>query len=292
MLLKKIFFLYCIITYCILRSHEGKHEVEQPRVGNLALPCSQQPCPLLGFGQHIIDKHDTQIFVFPDFLLGRHKNFTEVAPYVAYGITDSLALYVELPIAAHFKSDGHCLSGPEDLITQVEYAFYTHKTATATDQATLVTSLLLPVGDDRKEPPTGLGSPSFFLGLTACHLSTEWYCYASPGVLLTTKHDNDTKAGNGFVYQAGFGKNIAYSPDKWILAWIIELIGTYTQKRRINGIVDQNSGGNVILLGPSIWFSTERLIVQAGIAPVVYEHLFGNQLKDNVFIAFNVGWKF
>ena len=130
------------------------------------------------------------------------------------------------------------------------------------------------------------------MGLTASHLATEWYYYASPAVLLTTKHDNNTKFGNQVIYQAGFGKNIAYSPDNWIFMWMIELSGLYAQKRRIDGIIDQNSGGNVVFLGPSLWFSTERLIVQGGIAPVIYEHLFGDQPKDFVYITFNFGWKF
>ena len=153
--------MFDIMQLIARESDEGKDEVEQPKVGNLALPGSQQPGPLLGFGQNVVDKHDTQAFLFPDFLIGRRKSFTEMAPSILYGIRDDLSIFIELPIAAQFKSRENRSSGPEDLVVQLEYAFHTHKTATATNQMTLVTSLLLPTGNDRKEPPTGFGSPSF-----------------------------------------------------------------------------------------------------------------------------------
>ena len=139
--------------------------------------------------------------------------------------------------------------------------------------------------------PLDLDLPAF-LGFTANRLATEWYCFTSGGVLLTTQHNHGTKAGNQFIYQGGFGKNIAYASEKWIATWMIELNGLYAQKRRINGVIDQNSGSNLIMLGPSLWFSTPRLIFQAGIAPIIYQHLFGDQLKNSVFIAFNFGWTF
>ncbi len=219
MSIKKLFFLCVITVVGSLYSRESdKHEVGQMKIGNLALPGSQQPGPLVGFGQNIVDRYDLQMFVFVGFLKGHRKNFTEVGPSIVYGIRDNLSLFIELPIAASFTLNGQHSSGQEDLLIQLEYAFYTYETETCTDELTLVTSFSLPSGNDCKEPETGFGSPSFFLGATASHLATDWYYYVSPGVLLTTKYGNNTKSGNQFFYQAGFGRNIAYCPDKWILA--------------------------------------------------------------------------
>jgi hypothetical protein len=261
------------------------------KVGNLALPTSQQPGPLLGFGQNMIDKNDIQLFVFPDWLIGQCKKNIEIAPSVLYGIRDDLSIFIEMPIAAKFKLGNQSSSGLEDILLQLEYAPYTRKKEETIDQITAVTSILLPSGSDTKTPPTGFGSPSFFIGVTASHLATDWFYYISPAVLLTTQHANCTKAGNQFLYQAGIGKNIAYSSDEWIFTWMIELAGTYIQKSRSGGFVNPDTGGNTIILGPSLWFSTQRFIAQGTIAPVISENLFGKQFKNNVYIAFNFGWK-
>jgi hypothetical protein len=269
-----------------------KDTVQQVKIGNLALPGSQQPGPLLGIGQNVIDKKDLQAFIYPGWFLGKQKNFTEIIPSILYGIRDDLSIFIELPLAQHFSLDGQHSSGAEDIIAQLEYAPYTYESTTATNAITIITSILFPTGKDKKNPPTGFGSPSFILGFTASHLATKWYCFTSYAALLTTKHNHNTKSGNEFIYQAGFGRNIAYRSDRWILTGILELNGIYTQKRKINGIVDQDSGGNVIMFGPSLWFSTQHFIAQVGVAPIVSQHLFGNQLKNSVFIACNFGWKF
>lgn len=265
---------------------------EPIKVGNFALPTSQQPGPLLGFGQNIVDKHDAQVFLFPDFLIGPCKRFSELAPSILYGIRDDLSLFIELPIAASFCLASQCSSGPEDLIVQLEYAFYTNKNFQAVNQCTAIGALLLPSGNERKDPPTGYGSPSFFLAGTASHLSNQWYCYLSPGMVLTTEHNHHTKVGNIFGFQTGFGKNITYTPDSMIFMWMIELSIIHSQKRKVDGIIDQNSGGTVVMLCPSLWFSTDRFIMQAGIAPIISERLFGCQLKDSMYVVFNFGWKF
>src|SRR5205085_12307482 len=149
-----------------------------------------------------------------------------------------------------------------------------------------------PTGNYSKNPSTGFGSPSFLLGVTAYRLATEWYWYTSYGALLTTRHGNDSKGANHFLYQAGFGKNIAYATDKWTLMWELEFSGIYEQKKKIHGEVDQDSGGNTIFFGPSLWFSTQRIFLLASVAPVIYEHLFGEQIKSKVLLSIYFGGKF
>lgn len=290
----KLIIKLLVLFFAIQKLHAKAIDEEQMiKIGNLALPSSQEPGPLLGFGQNIIDKGDLIAYVFPDCLFGCRKKFFGVAPSVLYAIRDDLSIFLEWSVAAQFKLDGLRSSGSEDFLAQLEYCLYLQETERSANQVTMVTSVFLPLGrDDTLAPATGFGSVSFFLGFTASHLSTDWYYYVSPAVILTTKHGCNTKSGNQFIYQAGFGKNIAYKTDKWILTWMIELSGLYAQKSKFNGIIDHNSGGNFILLGPSLWFSTKRLVLQAGIAPVISEHLFGKQLKNRFYVAFNVGWKF
>lgn len=293
MSIKKLLCLLFIATTAHLTAKESdEDEVKQLKIGNLAVSGSQQISPLLGFGQTVVDKGDLLLFLLPDFLIGHHKKLSELIPCFLYGIRDDLSFFLETPIAARFESEGNVSSGPEDMIFQLEYAFFHEEKERFSNAMTLVTTLLLPFGDDTLEPSTGFGSTSFFLGLTASHIATDWYYYVSPGAVLTTSHDCRTKSGNQFLYQAGIGKNIAYSSDKWVFSWLIELIGTYTQKSKVNGVTDQNSGSNIVLLAPSLWFSTQKLIIQASIGPFIYQHLFGQQQKNFFLVSFNFGWKF
>lgn len=157
---------------------------------------------------------------------------------------------------------------------------------------TAVASIFLPIGNFRKNPSTGFGSPAFFLGFTAGRLATDWYCYTSYGSILTTRHGHHNKAGNAFFYQAGLGRNISYATDKWILSWLLEFDGIYEQKERIDGEKDDNSGGNNIYLCPSLFFSTQNLILEFGVAPAIFSHQNGDQQKNRVLVAFTLGWKF
>jgi len=288
LLVKKLLIIWIIIFPFYVITKEAE-EIAQIREGNFALPGSQQPGTLFGFGQNIVGKHDVFVFVYENSFFGPHKSTTEVIPSLLYGIRDDLSLFLSIPVAPRFRFGPVSFSGIEDMIIQLEYAPLIRETPTKTNQISLAASLYLPTGDERKF--TGFGSPSFFLGFIANHLSLKWYWYTSIGVLLPTKHGN-SKFGNRFFYQTGIGRNISYSPHKWILAWTFELNGLYRQKRTTNGMINPDSGGNTIYIGPTLWFSTQRFIAQGGIAPILSQHLFGSQFKDKLFIAFNFAWKF
>ena len=78
----------------------------------------------------------------------------------------------------------------------------------------------------------------------------------------------------------------------WILNWMIEVDGAYRQRSSVCNVIDCNSGGNTIIVGPSPFFSTQRFEMDGGIAAVAHEHLFGVQSKTHFVAAFYAGWKF
>ena len=268
-----------------------KEKIEQVHIGNFALPLSQQPAPLFSFGQNLVDKGDFLAFGYVDQLKGTRASFVSVVPSILYGLTEKLSLFVELPIAAKFKHEGAKSHGVGDLIVQLEQIIYVKETTASVNEITIVGNMGLPTGSAKKQPATGFGSPTFFLGFTLSRSKPDWYYFASLGGLITTFHKG-TKFGNVFLYQLGVGRNIAYKTDNWILNWMVELDGIYRQRDRICNIVEHNSGGNTVLLGPSIFFSTRRFEMDFGIQAVVAEHLFGSQTKSNYFAAMYAGWKF
>ena len=291
-MIKHLFIFLGVLCGSSLVFASPKKAVEQLKIGNLALPTSQQPGPLLGFGQNIVDKNDFQVFAYVDYMNASRKSFTEVWPTILYGIKDDLSLFVQLPIAAKSKQNNQVSKGVEDLLIQFEYALYEKDKETATNQITFVTNMTFPTASICKQLPTTYGGPSFFLGLTASHMGLHWYPFAAAGAIITTPN-NGIRQGNQFLYECGLSKNISYAANSWIFNWMVEMHGLYKQRNTVAGNIDQNSGENEILFGPSLWFSTQSFIVQGGIAWSVYYKLFGNQKnKDNYYIAIDIGWKF
>lgn len=263
-------------------------------IGNLSLPTSQQPGPLFCLGQNIVDKGNFQSFIYTDWQNGFNKRFNEIIPQFLYGISDSLSLFVSIPIATQFKINNcpnyNCSRGIEDMYVQLEYAYYTKENMQAVTQATVVANITFPTGSITKNPRLGNGSVSFLLALTASHMATDWYYFISGGAQITTTKNN-IKFGNEFYYQGGIGRNIDYIPNGRIITLLLESFGIYSQKNRAFGIINPMSGGNVFYIGPSLWISTSNFIFSTGIAfPIVNnDKEFGN---NNYYYTLEVGYKF
>jgi hypothetical protein len=284
-----------------------KQEVLQLKTGNLALPNSQQPAPVFAFGQNGTDKGDLQAFFYFDQDKGDRQNFIECIPSILYGITDDLSLFITSSIFLYHKLNNKKGSlGIQNISPQLEYSVYERKTPTFTDKATIVGNISfptrsIPLGpllpkdptalESPKNPTTGVQSPSFFLGATVSRTETKWYLWMSPGALLTCKATNGTKVGNQYFVQGGISHNIP-SSSKFILLGGIEIDGIFSVHDKIFGTRDANSGGQLIYLGPTFWFSSQYVILQAGIAAPIYQHLNGIQNKNWYLAAIDFGVKF
>lgn len=263
---------------------------EPEKVGNFLLPTSQQTGPLYGFGQNIVDKGDKLVFVNVNQLLGRTKNLSLIAPGFLYGIWDNLSLFIFTPIVAHARDGCNRSHGISDIWVQFEYAFVNQKTETTNTQATLVGSILLPTGSAKKNPNTGFGSGSFFLGGTLSY-STQWLSVWLQGAgLLTTKH-HATKVGNNWLYQIGLEKCFT-TYHGWMVAGMLEGVGFYSQRDKICGVFDNNSGSNTFYLAPSLWASSQTWIIQLGAAVPVLRQVTGTQTRYGAFLNLNIGYKF
>ncbi len=253
-----------------------------PNVGNFALPTSQQPGPLLSFGQTLIGRNDLQLAInaFSPYSIGGAFDSTNVT--MTYGITDRLALYFKYPISAPSLLD---------INLQLEQAIYTSSRSRYSDLATIVGAVTLPIKEatTTKQIPQGYGAPTYFLGTTFNRTYVDWMGFVSPGVQVTTS-SNHVRLGSQVLYQAGIGRNIIAVSDQSILFGLLELDGQYTEKDHIFGRAEQNTGGNTVALAPSIWFSSKSLIVHAGVGFPVVQDLNGNQCKIDYFVVGEVIW--
>jgi hypothetical protein len=131
---------------------------------------------------------------------------------------------------------------------------------------------------------------SFLGGLTYNYTGKEWFSFMFYGAFVPTEHHH-TRVGTELLYEFGFGKTFL-PVKKWLLAWIIEIDGGYAFKSRIKGKTDPNSGGNVILITPSLWLSSKKWIFQFGVGIVAAQHLNGQQSRNRYQIAGNIGYTF
>ncbi len=250
-----------------------------PRVGNFALPAAQQVFPLIAFGQNIIGKNLLQpTFYFEETLAKQNTYSATIYPQLLWGVTDNFSLLILQPISIENRQGSAYSSGLNDTTFQFEGALYDDGDATHALQLTLVGNVTAPSGSGTKNPPTGFGAPSFFIGPTFSYLDIKWYAFLSSGITLPLKR-HQSQTGNQFFYQAGFGRNMP-SPPKTIFDWLVEITGTYTWPDILNGINNSNSGGNIIYVTPSLFFATTKWNFQIGVGYPVVQTLNGNQPKQ------------
>lgn len=269
---------------------EKKEAVEPPKVGNFSLPGSQLPSGLIGFGGNILDQKEVQFKLFADQFIGDCRYATDFIPFLIFGVTDYWSISFKAPFTPGYKNGRNHSSGLEDFAIQTEYAFWSKKTYCYVDQATVVVNVSVPTGSANLVPSTGFGAPSLFLGATYYRTMIDWIIFTSQGATLTGC-ENGTKFGDQFFYQGGLGRNFC-SPDGWIYAWMVEVDGQYNKKDKIFGVIDPNSGGNVIYVTPSLWVSKRHFLMQFGMSFPVNQNLFGNQRKYDFAFVFNIGWSF
>lgn len=257
---------------------------ELPKIGNFVLPPSQQPGSFFSFGQNIVNKGDVLLIGSSIYLRGQRRHFTDVAPEILYGITDVFSIDLAVPYFIENKVENQRSQGVADSSIQLEYAFHNKLTSEYSQQATVVATAFAPTGSFNKNPPTGFGSMSYFLGVTFSRIYAYWFGYTSYGAFVTTSHHGN-KLGNRYLYQMGLGRNILSIEDTLIFAAQAEIAGAYTTHDKIKGMRDPDSGGNEILIVPSLWLSTKKTSIQFGAAYPILQKLFGMQLKDKYLIA-------
>lgn len=270
---------------------DKKDEDSPPEIGNFALPSSQQPGPLLSFGQNIIDKKNFQAFLLVDDYTTRDGYFVDVAPNFVYAFSDTSSVFINVPFAKYKQGPDCHSSGIEDLTVQFEHAFYSKSTKQFVQTGTLVVNVNFPSGSFEKCPSTGAGSMSYFLGGTINRMYPDWYVFFSPGIYIVSSHDGN-HLGNRYLYQVGFGKNICYCKDKWMFNWLLEIDGQYSEHDRYLTVLDPNSWGNLVLITPSLWLSTKRWVFQFGVGAAAIQHTFGDQLRSRYVLVLDIGYTF
>ena len=262
-----------------------------PNMGNFALPAPQQPGPLISFGQTLIGRNHLQVEADSFGNFPGNGVFQNLNASMIFGVSDATAIYFNYPIQVDYSVRLTRLTALQDATLQLEHAVYTAGTSSYQDQASVVGFVTLPLTtiDPTRKFPLGYGAPAYFLGATYNRTTVDWLGFVSPGVFLTTAHDH-IQLGSQAIYQAGIGRNIMSETNRYILMGLLEFDGQYTTKDKVLGHSLPNTGGNMIGLTPSLWFSTQQLIMQLGVGFPVVQNLNGKQKKTDYYVAASLTW--
>lgn len=286
-----LFFIVCVLPKVVMGEVLSKEAQSPPNIGNFALPDAQQPGPFLSFGQSIIGQNQVQIYGVPSYLRIKPEQYLSFYTSGVYGLSDKAAFLVTVPNAVKYDNDISKSNGLGDLYFQGEYAFYEKLNYRYDEQMSLVGGVTLPTGSINQDPSTGLGSVSYFLGGSYNRMSVNWLWFTSAGLTTISKHAG-IELGNQYFYQMGVGRNIKSETGKFIFSGLLEVNGIYTNKNKFEGSVVPDSGGNLIYIAPSLWFSTQKLFLQLGVALPASQALNGEQRKINYNLLAAVGLSF
>lgn len=272
---------------------------EPPQLGNFSLPASQQPGPLYSFGQNVIQKNQLIFFIGPSYQRVNNGSMVQQLNSLLYGISDYNSLLIASPYAFDLQQDGSYSSGFGDTSIQFEQSIFSKSSNTYTQDATVLFGFSTPTGSAQKNPPTGGGTYSYFLGTTYNETYVYWMWFISTGMTLkgsyqdTLQHEPVfTSPGNEYLYQAGFGRNISSVPGKYELEFLIELGGTYFERTYTNGSINPLSGGNIIYATPSLWYSTPNWFLQLGCSVPVVQSWNDPSNINRYIISSSIGYTF
>ncbi len=283
------------ITWFCLPFFLFGHQEEQAELlskGNFSVPFLTQIAPLVSFGQTLIGEKAFLAQATGNYTNAGDSYSNVIAPNVIYGVREDLALSFFVPFNHKSRTDSAHSSGIKDIFMQAEYAIFSQGYSDYTLQSTVVGNVQFPTGSTSKNPPNGNGSLTYFAGATFSFVSYNWYAFASLGADITTKH-HGTKFGNSYLYQCGFARYIKQlSPSGWIFDLMMEFTGTYSVKEKTDHKMVRDSGGNLILVTPSIWLSSKRCIIQWGMDFPLVQNLNGHQDKIRYSIDYNLALAF
>lgn len=299
-------FLLLIIYTSKPEANQPSLTNEPPLLGNYSLETSQQPGPFFSFGQNIIDKNQFIVSYLPSYIYSKGQSILEGDPSLLYGITDSMSLLVTLPYAFRYNNGTITRSGIGDLAIDLEYAFYNFENSKYSDQATIIFSPTFPIsnldaiskknnprqrvsGFSRKNSPASFSVNSYFIGATYSRMFIDWYGFLAPGALFIEKHDL-IQEGKQYYYNLGIGRDIKSKEKKYIFAGLLELNGQYSAKTTLASNTVPNTGGNIIYVTPSLWFSTPKVVVQVGISLPINQYWYGDQSHISYYTASIITW--
>ncbi|MEE9380713.1 MAG: transporter [Hyphomonadaceae bacterium] len=255
-----------------------------PITFNTALPLSEEEGVVR---QQIIYSHAS------DDQLGVHREvdtFKSVS-VAGYGVTSKLAVFGVLPIVKRDIEIGpvsNSVSGLGDATLFARYQIYQKDGPGRTMRLAPFAGVVLPTGETGR---TGDGSTDVFGGLVLTAASTDWNFdtqikYVANGKANGLQRGNTISLDASFQYRVFPGK-ITANTEGFTFA-VLEANITQSDRNQLAGLVDANSGGEIITLSPGLQYATRRWIAEAAIGLPIITNLNGTALAPDYSVRASV----
>lgn len=111
------------------------------------------------------------------------------------------------------------------------------------------------------------------------HMGKKWYAEESVFINITGVPRKHIKFGNFYNWALAFGPHYKLEKTQSNLFILGRLTGDHIRKAKINGVTNDDSGGTIVLLGPEIAWSTDRVVLRSIIQAPIANRPFG--IQDN-----------
>ncbi|MEX0939931.1 MAG: hypothetical protein WDZ41_01065 [Candidatus Babeliales bacterium] len=213
---------------------------------------------------------------------GEEKELIWAAEF-AYGLTKDIGVELFIPIFLKNAAAEGISRGLGDIIATVEWKPFVN----GPHSLLVMGGMKFPTGDRLAIPLLGTGTFDIVFNISAAHYSNNWYAALNIDTLLTTKRKG-FKPGSVYEYELVFGRAINFMNKGSSKLFInLDLTGIYEKQDKINGIIDENTGGNVIFFGPLISWTRKNLLFEVLFQGPIAQNLFGNQSKFNYTTFFS-----
>lgn len=237
--------------------------------------------PVFSLGPETIYKDGVGIETEFEFEHGDKEKEGVLHYEILYGLTENIALTLEVPQFLEKKEDTDTSDGLGDIALRTKFQFYRKDSLGVQDKATLIYGLKFPSGDEGKKPALGSGSIGHLFGLSLGHESTTIYGFATARFFLRTDSGSKDK-GDRILLDVSFGFRPRLRAYKsWDLVLLLETSYIFIQKDKINGAKQPNTGGRKLLIGPTFLWSIRNIMLKGGFQFPVWQGLEGSQKKED-----------
>jgi hypothetical protein len=194
---------------------------------------------------------------------------------ISYGILDKLGMRVIIPSILRLKDTNLNTSSFGDTFILFDWYFFRTKEVLAS----VTSGVKLPTSS--KPIVAIFSSQSFDIPFESQIILNlqDWYAEAEGTALFKVKSRKKIKFGNVYTFDFGFGPKYTFSNPRFFKTMFLvgRLTGIHTRFRFVEGVLDDNSGGTLVLLGPDVTIANTNIVVRGLFQLPILNRPFGIQ---------------
>ena len=228
--------------------------------------------------------------------LGRNLTVVTVNTVIAYGVTPDLAIFGSLPVTfktLKTRAGTRDADGVGDARLVARYTIYKKDGVGKTSRIAPFIGVKAPTGDNGRTDRLGLlppgmqpgsGSWDFSGGVIATHASVFWNfdfqaSYQANSMAGGLERGDVVRADASFQYRL-LPRKLSRD-DKGYFYGVLEANLAQSDKVRLNGASDPNTGGTTVHLAPGIQYAARRWVAEAAVRFPVLQNLNGLALRSD-----------